>query len=257
MMYHINSSDLLQNFGGNDSNNLNNLINQPDSIDEYDTSTISQYVTLQHLPKYISPVADQISVMTLNCQSINAKFDQLHAVIHDLDVNHSFKFSVILLQETWLSGTNPDLSPYQLSGYQSFALGASCSTKGGLLCYVLDSIKANVKLKVEHSKNFECIFIELEGSNSSSVIVGNLYRPPRLNNNDISITNFIREFSPIMNNMVRQCENTILAGDFNINLLKVLEREKYAEFLDLMLSVGFVPKITYPTRYAQKIGFVK
>ena len=52
--------------------------------------------------------------------------------------------------------------------------------------------------------------------------------------------------------MVRQCENTILAGDFNINLLKVLEREKYAEFLDLMLSVGFVPKITYPTRYAKK-----
>ena len=106
----MNTSDLLQNFGGNDSNNLNNLINQPDSIDEYDTSTISQYVTLQHLPKYIPPAADQISVITLNCQSINAKFDQLNAVIHDLDVNHSFKFSVILLQETWLWDTDPNLS---------------------------------------------------------------------------------------------------------------------------------------------------
>ena len=251
-MVHMNTSDLLKNFGGIYSNDLNNLINQPDSTDEYDTSTISQYVTLQNLPKYIPHAADQISVISLNCQSINAKFDQLHAIIHDLEVNHNFKFSVILLQETWLSGKDPDISLYSLPGYQSFALGASCSTKGGLLCYVIESIKTKVKLKVDNSKFFECIFIELEGSKSSFVTVGNIYRPPRLNNNDSSIANFIREFSPVMNNIVRSCENTIIAGDFNINLLKVLERDKYAEFLDLMMSAGFLPKITYPTRYAKK-----
>ena len=97
-MYHLDNSSLLREFGGSEVNNLNNLINQPDAGDDYDFSTISQYVTLKHLPKYIPNVPDQISVVTLNCQSLHAKFDQLHAVIHDLDVNHSFKFSVMINQ---------------------------------------------------------------------------------------------------------------------------------------------------------------
>ena len=251
-MHHLDTSILLRNFGGNEANDLNNLINQPDSNNELDFSTVSQYVTLQNLTKYIPHAIDQISVVTLNCQSLNAKFDQLRAVTHELEVNHSFKFSVILLQETWISGKDPDISLFNLPGYQSFALGASCSSKGGLLCYVCDTIKAKVKLKVDNSRSFECIFIELEGSESASVIIGNIYRPPRQNNNDASITNFITEFRPVMQSILKECDNTILAGDFNINLLKVLEREKYAEFLDLMMSFGFAPRITYPTRYAKK-----
>ena len=55
-----------------------------------------------------------------------------------------------------------------------------------------------------------------------------------------------------MSKIVKDSENLILAGDFNIDLLKVLEREKYAEFLDIMLSFGLQPRITYPTRYAKK-----
>ena len=251
-MHHLDTSSLLKEFGGSAANNLNNLINHPDTSDEMDFSSISQYVTIQQLPDYISAAANKISVLTLNCQSINAKFDELYAVLYHLNDKYSLKFSVILIQETWVSGTEPDVSCYKLPGYQSFALGASCSSKGGLLCYVLESIKAKVKLKIDSSKIYEAMFLELEGIDTSPVVIGNIYRPPRSNNNDKSITNFIKEFNPVINKLIREHETIIVAGDFNINLLKLHEQEKYAEFLDLMMSYGFMPKITYPTRYARK-----
>ena len=252
MTHHLNTSDLLKEFGGSAYNNLNNLINHADGTGEIDISSISQYVTIQQLPDYISAESGKISLLTLNCQSINAKFDQIYALLHALNSDHSLKFSIILIQETWVSGIDPDVSCYQLPGYQSFALGASCSSKGGLLCYVLDSITASIKLKIDNSKIFECLFLELEGLATTPILIGNIYRPPRFNNNDKSIANFIKEFNPFLSNFVREYDNIILAGDFNINLLKLHERQKYSEFLNLMMSNGFVPKITYPTRYARK-----
>ena len=41
-------------------------------------------------------------------------------------------------------------------------------------------------------------------------------------------------------------------GDFNINLLEVEEREKYHDFYSHMVSHGFIPNITLPTRFATK-----
>ena len=55
-----------------------------------------------------------------------------------------------------------------------------------------------------------------------------------------------------MNKVVKESDNIIIAGDFNIDLLKITEREKYAEFLDIMLTFGYLPRINYPTRYARK-----
>ena len=53
-----------------------------------------------------------------------------------------------------------------------------------------------------------------------------------------------------MNTFCKSHKNVVICGDFNLDLLKVNEREKYSDFLDLMLSLGLCPKITYPTRFA-------
>ena len=47
-----------------------------------------------------------------------------------------------------------------------------------------------------------------------------------------------------------QNRNIILAGDFNINLLRLNERDVFAEFVDLLTSNSFYPKITLPTRFS-------
>ena len=55
------------------------------------------------------------SILSSNIQSINAKFSELEAFVNDLSSLH-FKFSIICLQDSWLSDTD-DLSLIQLSGY--------------------------------------------------------------------------------------------------------------------------------------------
>ena len=103
------------------------------------------------------------------------------------------------------------------------------------------------------SKIWEGLFIELFGDQlSKPVILGNVYRPPFENNNNHIIEMFVEQFSPVMHSINDRNLQAIVAGDFNINLLKIQEREKYCEFLDLMCTNELYPKITFPTRFARK-----
>ena len=254
-MSHLDESVILKEYGGKIKNDLNTLLSSDDIDHDIDFTSLSPYVTIEQLPAYISRIKDNFSVLTLNCQCINAKFDDLYVVLQELLKSGNFNFSVINIQETWIKsgddGSSPDVSLFNLPGYKTFALGASCSSKGGLLCYVLDSINAYQKLAIDKSNIWEGLFLDLE-FDSTSLLIGNIYRPPRFNNNNQSIAKFISEFSPIVENISKDYKNVILCGDFNIDLLKLNEREKYAEFFDLLLSSGFLPKITFPTRFSKK-----
>ena len=42
--------------------------------------------------------------------------------------------------------------------------------------------------------------------------------------------------------------SSYICGDFNINVLKISTKSHYNTFLETMLSSGFYPKITLPTR---------
>merc|ERR1712002_207246 len=44
--------------------------------------------------------------------------------------------------------------------------------------------------------------------------------------------------------------DSIILGDMNIDLLQINNREKYAEYLDFMLSNGYFPKVTLPTKFS-------
>ena len=49
----------------------------------------------------------------------------------------------------------------------------------------------------------------------------------------------------------RHNREVVITGDFNMNLLKLKERSKYAEFLDTMIKNSYFPKITLPTRLSK------
>ena len=40
----------------------------------------------------------------------------------------------------------------------------------------------------------------------------------------------------------------ILSGDFNINLLKLNEKQVYANYFDMLTTNSLLPNITHPTR---------
>ena len=102
------------------------------------------------------------------------------------------------------------------------------------------------------SNIWEGLFIDNNGGNlCRTFTIGNIYRPPHDNNNDVNIEQFVSQLSPIME--ILQSENTYAAivDDFNINLLKISEREKIGEFFDLMSTNIFFRKITFLTRFAR------
>ena len=119
----------------------------------------------------------------------------MEAFIEELSSNN-FKFNVIFLQETWTS-ENYDLSQFSLHGYDCIAQGKTCSKNGGLIVYVDNNYRSEVKLKLNMYKHWESLIVQINGGNlSKSITIGNIYRPPRTSNDNLNA--FINEFSSIV-----------------------------------------------------------
>ncbi len=79
------------------------------------------------------------------------------------------------------------------------------------------------------------------------VIIGNIYRPPK----DLidKYQEFITELSPILGTLGTTNKEVIIAGDYNIDLLKINHKPIFSEYFDMLTSYSFYPKITLPTRF--------
>ena len=89
------------------------------------------------------------------------------------------------------------------------------------------------------------IFIKSKFNETKKIIVGNIYRPPRQNTENI-IT-FIEEISSLLHKFDKN-KHVLITGDFNINLLKFQENNHINDFLETFISNGYIPKITMPTK---------
>ena len=118
---------------------------------------------------------------------------------------------------------NSDTSLLRLDGYNLISQGKICTTHGGLAIYLSD--KYNYKLLSLHKypEIWESQFIEVSGNKSQkNVVLGNVYRPPRdINEN---YRTFIDEFTIILKSFQKSKGDVIIAGDYNINLLKINEK---------------------------------
>ena len=136
---HLEESEILERFGGVDRNNLNNMLASDDLDSEIDFSSYSPYVTQEGLPNYIGDDKNKFSIFSLNCQSINAKYDKIKVVLEDFN-SKGVQFSVLNLQESWqkneLNTNEVDTTHFEFEGYKSFATGATSSGHGGVITYV-------------------------------------------------------------------------------------------------------------------------
>ena len=65
-------------------------------------------------------------------------------------------------------------------------------------------------------------------------------------------TALIDEFSTILNELTVSRSEIIIAGDYNIDLLRLHEISIIGEFFTTLFSLSFCPKITLPTRFTDK-----
>ena len=188
-------------------------------------------------------------MLSLNTQSINAKFHQLYAIINNLAATGLY-FGAICLQETWLE-SNSDLSLLQIPGYKLIHKGRKCSKHGGLIIYINEIYSYVLRDLAEEPTGWEGLFVDITGPMlNRPFTIGNIYRPPRNNNSTQCIEIFLSEITPIITKLQNENTYSAIVGDFNINLLQMNEREIYSDFFDLMCSNNFMPKITLPTRFS-------
>ena len=64
----------------------------------------------------------------------------------------------------------------------------------------------------------------------------------------------MNDMRSILTSYERLNSNIIFAGDFNMNLLEVNNKDAITEFFDLIASFSFFPKITLPTRFTNNNG---
>ena len=80
----------------NSTNSLKHLLD--DSEEEFDIISVSTYSDVDSLADLMSSNNSNFSILSLNVQSINAKFDELKITIEQINQVHTI--SVICIQES-------------------------------------------------------------------------------------------------------------------------------------------------------------
>ena len=176
-------------FGGLKRNSFISIldIEQDNQIIPDDDTEIfrhSPYFDNDKLIKELKGKPNSFDIISFNCESINAKFDQLNIYIN-LFASNGCEFHAICLQETWLS-SDADTSLLELEGYTLISKGKHISERGGLIIYLKDSIKFKIIDIYKVSDIWEGQFIEIYSDNQydKTLILGNIYRLSRnLNQN--------------------------------------------------------------------------
>ena len=143
----------------------------------------------------------------------------------------------------------------EITDYQIIPQKYQCSKKGGLVTYIFKEFTAvDTKLfKPSHKKIWEAQSITIKGKRlGKNINLVNIYRPPRLNNNNETVQDFMNEIDPYLHKQSKAKSHTIYAGDFNLDLLHLHHRVKFQEYLDKFTTLGLFPRITLPTRFSKK-----
>lgn len=227
-----------------------------DAEDNANEPTLFQNSPYYSNSQFIELLADQLNkftILSLNCQSLNAKFELLKSYIEMYNTEFS-NLSAVCLQETWLSAGS-DTSLLQIENYNLIYKGKSCSAHGGVAIYLHDSFQYEIVDFGNNSEIWDGLIIKISTNYSTNcnkiLTLGNIYRPPRQNVTNIST--FINELNDLFHFLKNQ-KNVIITGDFNLDLLKFKQCNAINDFLEFMISCNYLPKIMLPTRLSNRTG---
>ena len=245
------SETMLNNIGGMAANSLKNLLEpnlDVNADEEPDLLQHSHYVNNDSLIQTLKDKVDVFKCISLNIQSLNAKINQLRIYCEQLKMANC-KVDAICIQETWLKEGACD-SHLQIEGYTLISKPCQLTSHSGLAIYLSNELEyTEISTDISQSRTWENQFIQIKISNNKNLTLGNIYRPPR----DVieNYQNFMNEFDSIVQTLRGEL---LIAGDFNIDLLKFNEKLIINEFLELILSSSLIPKITFPTRFSRNSG---
>ena len=121
------------------------------------------------------------------------------------------------------------------------------------MTYIHDRFDVSPPIQIlESVSGWEYVCVEVSQSipYPEKFIIANIYRPPC----EIieTFTTFLTEYDLFLNLLSRMKHATYICADFNIDLLKLYTKQHYNMFFDIIISSGFHPKITLPTRITDR-----
>ena len=229
---------------------LLDIVDTDRSVDDEESPNVycpSPYYDFVSATDLLIEKNDTFTILSLNIQSLQAKLNELKVYLESYSEKY-IHFSAICIQETWLRNSF-DLCLLQLEGYNLITGQNPCSSHGGIAIYLKNSFQYKILQHQGNGINWDGLFIEVSIDNSltaKKLIIGNIYRPPRNSIQDYQL--FITDIDKLLTAYNRLTTDVVIAGDFNINLLKINENTHANNFFELALASGYIPKITAPTR---------
>jgi len=196
------------------------------------------------------PTSTGVSILSLNVQSLQAKFNDLTELVQKLELG-SKSPDIIVLQEIWRL---PSLIDFSIPNYQNIFVKSRREAQGGGVAIYLKNGHTFIPdqaLSVFHDRVYETIVGNVVLKNKKNVIIGSVYRPgtkhPNMNmadQNDL----FLELLSNQLDLLSNKKHPVYLFGDFNIDLLKYGNDSLANEYIELLYSAGFIQTIIRPTR---------
>ena len=225
--------------------------------DSSNSMSTSPYIGSKDINNFLNnpSFSNKSGLLNLNIQGIQSKWNSFTSFIHDSQINSISPYDIITLQETHLSSTN-NTDLYHINGFTPYFKNrphdSTCKKGGGLVTYInsnLDSCIKPIFFPTKKQIAFDCQFTEISLNNNKKILVGNIYRRPELSN----VQDFLNTLNDTIN-VIKNYSDIILTGDFNINMLKTNSNNYSARLMDIMITNGFSPKITLPTRVCKTVA---
>jgi len=230
--------------------------NDDDSIlqnNTFETSPYSEiligcrYSDLNQVP---AKFKNNFSVISLNIQSLQAKINDLVDWVSEL-ANIGWLPDIICLQEVWQIS---DPTAFSLPNYHPLIIKTRSNARGGGVgMYIKKSVAYRImdQYSIFSERLLETLVVEVSMQGGRRALIGSVYRPGTLPHGT-TFTQQFTEFSELFSNLLSdlgECHcDVALYGDLNLDVLRCSESKFIADYIELLLSFGFLQIITKPTR---------
>ena len=227
------------------------------SLDDANLDFPCRYLDNQQTTQILSgaAAARQLSLLSINIQSLNSKFESFLELLDNFD-HH---FSAICLQEVWSIGKNFDIPGYHspiFATRDQFLPKLNPNCGGGSAIYIRDDHNFS-RLTFNNqftSGIYESVWVKISLGGGVSIVLGSIYRPTTFRKTDLDTALSIHcdIINQIKNDPLLKKSNIYILGDYNIDLIKTDENVYASEYLESLINLGCLPCVTRPTRIRVK-----
>lgn len=156
---------------------------------------------------------------------------------------------ILTMSETRTTEQDPN-SLYYIPGYSFTSRARTTGIGGGVAAYISDEIQWERRNDLEN-KNIESIWIEIQPNYVKRFLICILYRPPDSSKHLNRIFN--KEFNEMLSLASKECKETIILGDVNVNFLVPRDNKEFKSILNLHGLKQIIKKATRITEVSKTL----